>query len=462
MAKTVVVESKPAITKVGTSGNPLEYYVQTTYQVDDNGKLIQNTTKSIINYNKSTFIGIKNYIKAAESSDGGSNWKLENKPDGTPVFGADAQKSLKAGALKADTQKAIISSAKNSPQPLSSDDQKKLASSTKNQASDPGNSSVDGKPVNDADKEAFEKDNKSLKPGTRKEYGNVQYPKDLALEHQDCIKFSIIEYKPSLAKGQDTQGGSPRLVTVDSAGNPTIGKKTLGTITLPIPAGINDSNTVSWQQDPINELQTQFGNIAQQTISGGAAAGAGAAENTAKSFGEYAKTGEGQQGITGLIAGMAVGSNTIQQRAYGSTFNNNLELLFNGPSLRTFSFNFKLSPRNAPEARDIMKIIRFFKQAMSVKRSQSSLLLKTPHTFAISYLTSNKQHPYLNKFKECALTSFNVDYTPEGQYMTYMSSNVNERSMISYNISLTFEELEPIFDDEYGDESSQNILNVGY
>ena len=121
-----------------------------------------------------------------------------------------------------------------------------------------------------------------------------------------------------------------------------------------------------------------------------------------------------------------------------------------------------MSPREPNEAKAVMKIIRFFKQAMSVKRSKTSLLLKSPRTFAISYLTSNKQHPYLNKFKECALTGFNVDYTPEGQYMTYMSSDVSGRSMISYNISLTFQELEPIFDDEYGNESPSQILNVGY
>jgi len=168
------------------------------------------------------------------------------------------------------------------------------------------------------------------------------------------------------------------------------------------------------------------------------------------------------QGLAGKFASMAARTDKLQQRTYGSMFNNNLELLFNGPSLRSFGFTFKLSPRNPAEAKEIMKIIRFFKQAMSVKRSKQSFLLRSPHTFAISYLTSNKQHPYLNKFKECALTGFNVDYTPDGQYMTYMSSNVNERSMISYNISLTFQELDPVFDDEYGRESPNALTGIGY
>lgn len=304
-----------------------------------------------------------------------------------------------------------------------------------------------------------------FKEQTREEYGNVQYPLNLKLEHQDCVKFSILEYRPSAAKGSSgskggSQSGVGRVVLVNE-GTPGIsGAKILGTITLPIPAGINDSNSVDWQGDQINALQQEGQKIAQAVLSGGdVGAAVGDAANRA---GAAVESGEAQKGLAGTFANLATQSNSAQQRASGSIFNNNLELLFNGPSLRTFSFNFKLSPREPNEAKAVMKIIRFFKQAMSVKRSKTSLLLKSPRTFAISYLTSNKQHPYLNKFKECALTGFNVDYTPEGQYMTYMSSDVSGRSMISYNISLTFQELEPIFDDEYGNESPSQILNVGY
>ena len=328
----------------------------------------------------------------------------------------------------------------------------------------PGETDGQAPPPSDTDIDAFGGEvNSPNKEGTRTQYEDVRYPADLALEHQDCIKFSILEYKPSLAKRSNTSTGQSisRIVEVKD-GVPQIGKKPLGTITLPIPAGINDSNTVGWQEDTINKLQEQFGAVAQGFISGGAAGAEPPAQSASNTFSDAVKSGDLQKQLSGLIAGEAVGKPGIQQRTTGTIFNNNLELLFNGPSLRSFAFSFKLSPRNAPEAKNIMKIIRFFKQAMSIKRSKTSLLLKTPHTFAISYITSNKQHPYLNKFKECALTGFNVDYTPEGQYMTYMSSNVNERSMISYQISLTFQELEPVFDDDYGNEAPQNILNVGY
>ena len=71
--------------------------------------------------------------------------------------------------------------------------------------------------------------------------------------------------------------------------------------------------------------------------------------------------------------------------------------------------------------------------------------------------TGQKQHPYLNRFKECALTSCTVDYTPDGTYMTYGNDN-SEPSMTAYRMTLQFGELEPIFDDEYG----LDYDNVGF
>jgi hypothetical protein len=108
-----------------------------------------------------------------------------------------------------------------------------------------------------------------------------------------------------------------------------------------------------------------------------------------------------------------------------------------------------MTPRSKKEAQMVRSIIRTFKQAMSVKRSQSVLLLKSPHTFRISYLTSTKDHPYLNRFKECALTNCSVNYTPDNSYMSYDDSDPDGRSMTAYELTLSFNELEPIFDDDY-------------
>lgn len=295
----------------------------------------------------------------------------------------------------------------------------------------------------------------STKKGTRTSYtGVMKYPINLKSEVQDVIKFSILEYTPSLAGDP----GRKRVVTLEG-NNPIIkGSKRIGVITLPIPAGISDSNPVGWSNDSLNMLQSEAAKFAKGFLEGGVEGATASVENTQNRVGQ---SPEDLKTITeNFFLGTALQAN-IAARASGAINNNNVELLFSGPSLRSFSFQFMFYPRSSDEAKMVRKIIRAFKQSMSVKRSESSLLLKAPHTFAISYMTAGqKAHPYLNKFKECALTSCGVEYTPDGTYMTYGGQTLDdEKSMTAYRLSLTFQELEPIFDDEY---PTDNDATIGF
>ena len=294
--------------------------------------------------------------------------------------------------------------------------------------------------------------------------GRKEYPKDLRYpenmnKNQDCIQFKIIEYIPSklgLSGSEDI-----KLRTTFGTRSP------LSTITLPMPSGgISDRNSVNWQGSELNVAKDALANVAMNAILGGASAGTDSAKK------ELEKATAGNKDLLAAIIAaksseQAVGVNGLLSRAFGVELNPNLELLFNSPELREFSFSFKMTPRSKKEAQIVRAIIRTFKQAMSVKRSESVLLLKAPHTFRISYLTSTKDHPYLNRFKECALTNCSVNYTPDGSYMSYDDSSPDGRSMTAYELSLSFSELEPIFDDDYdkdfdGKDEGKEFTNIGY
>jgi hypothetical protein len=276
------------------------------------------------------------------------------------------------------------------------------------------------------------------------------------LKYQDCIKFSALQY---VAPGLTPKGVS-RVIPGNLKANQEFGnRKILGTVTLPIPGGINDGNSVSWQDDSIDALSKAFADIAKGGITAGGPGMVDATGNQLNGAAPGGNTNAAKSVILSKFIEGATNTSNIQQRLTGNLGNPNLELLFTGPSLRSFTFTFRLSPRSKYEAIEVRKIIRFFKQTMSVKRSESTLLLGSPHTFAIAYLTSNKEHPYLNKFKECALQSCNVSYTPDGNYMSF---NGPEPSMTSYELSLTFKELEAIFDDDYTNLDSNNDTFIGY
>ena len=156
------------------------------------------------------------------------------------------------------------------------------------------------------------------------------------------------------------------------------------------------------------------------------------------------------------IFGANVSPEQLLARSSGQIFNPNLELLFNGPSLRSFSFSFKMTPRSAQEARQCKLIIRSFKQNMAPKTGGdtiggSAIFMKTPNLFELRYRKGNSDHPFLNKFKQCFLTNVAVNYTGEGVYATY-----DDATPISMQLDLQFKDIEPIYFDDY-DKSPQGV-----
>ena len=448
--------SDPFPLKIGNTTS--KYEVKVESNIADSGDV--QASKLTLQKEATTRLG-KSYVDAAVSYDGGKTWfdpssggKSGNKPITTGLLSAEEIKSLKNGELNKAAKGASQTTAQKAGATPKQQDQ--LAN---------GNAAATPKETDTAAQQAaLEKDAKTSYKNTRTEYGFIKYPKYLKAEDQDCIKFSIIEYKPSGLQAQ-TPGGR----TVSLLNNtPTIKgreKNIIGTITLPIPAGIGDQNNVNWAEDSMSPFKQALATIAEGGISGGGE-GAKSGADTALKNALGGGTGALKQLATAKFTEFASGTSNILGRMYGAVENPNMELLFSGPALRTFSFRFKLTPRGPEEAKDVRTIIRCFKQSMSVKRTESTLLLKAPHTFAISYISGNIQHPYLTRFKECALTGCSVDYTPYGSYMTYGKKkdkngtpDIDSHSMVGYELSLTFQELEPLFDDEYG---ANDFDNVGF
>ena len=321
----------------------------------------------------------------------------------------------------------------------------------------PGSPTIPNKP---AEGQLSKDDINTIKDAAGKDYkgrqkypgGDLRYPEKMDT-NQDCIQFKIIKYV-SRGLGLDKNLGLRK--DAPPAGN------ILATITLPMPSGgISDRNSVSWQEGQLNPATEAVATALNSFLLGGAEAGANKAKDQFGAvFGDKSDTKLLKALIASKTIQEALGTNVLS-RQYGVVINPNLELLFDSPSLRDFSFSFKMTPRSKSEAIRVRTIIRYFKQAMSVKRSKSVLLLKAPHTFRIQYKTSNQDHPYLNRFKECALTNCSVNYTPDGQYMSYDDSDPDGRSMTAYELSLSFQELEPIFDDDY-DDGDNSPTNIGY
>ena len=323
-------------------------------------------------------------------------------------------------------------------------------------------------------------------PQSKKRGGILRYPLEALTGTTDYLQIDIKEYfrnsdnaKLIGAKGFGRNTLNNRVGQTRSGSLATKSVMNTGTIILQIPSDIKDGNTANYGESKMNTLtgaaagammgvmksgatsvQMALGNLSTEEglekikgdIGGNLTAGDTDALIDAAKMGLTVKATSSAMGIFGAN----VSPEQLLARSSGQIFNPNLELLFNGPSLRSFSFSFKMTPRSAQEARQCKLIIRSFKQNMAPKTGGdtiggSAVFMKTPNLFELRYRKGNSDHPFLNKFKQCFLTNVSVNYTGEGVYATY-----DDATPISMQLDLQFKEIEPIYFDDY-EKSSQGV-----
>ena len=302
-----------------------------------------------------------------------------------------------------------------------------------------------------------------------------RYPLTMIAETTDYLQIDIVEYVPILSNS-GSFASKPGTRYVNN------GTKRLETVLLPIPSNIQDGNAISTKSSNLNSIAgAALGGVIDVMESGKAlgsgkdfgtalgSAALGLVQNTVNSVGGLAG---GQGFVTRSLASKAIGilganvtADEILARQQGEILNPNMELLFSGPTLRTFRFKFKMTPRNGDESLEVKRLIRCLKKNMAPKvkgtnirntpndigdNANNTTFLKTPNVFELRYRSGNGDHRFLHKFKQCFLESINVTYTADGTYATY-----SDGTPVSILMDLTFKEIEPIYDIDYeGDQVS--------
>jgi len=279
----------------------------------------------------------------------------------------------------------------------------------------------------------------------------LRYPYQALLDTTDYLRVDLLSYDSvrSTGPGNLTRNTVAFNTNVTS---PTKAKNLQSSIILPIPSNVQDGNSVSYSDSSLDGLTAQVYNAVQpafgpQSFNGISQALSKVLKGTTAVITSEEALKVFNKSIAAQAANIPFGGNlTLSQilaRESGQILNPNMELLFNGVTLRSFKFSFKMTPRNKTEAEQIRLIIKSFKLNMAPK-AQSDIFLKTPNVFQLSYRKGDQLHPYLNMFKQCFLTDMSVNYTGEGVYSTY-----SDGSPISYVMDLGFKELEPIYESDY-------------
>lgn len=321
----------------------------------------------------------------------------------------------------------------------------------------------------------------------------LRYPVGALNENSDFLEIGITSYTPnklgssaatalSNTAGISTSGnfGNPFQVSRKERSN----KKSLDhTIFLPIPSNIQDGNSVKYTEGSLDGLTAAaLGAVIPLFNDSSGNPGQDLAELLRRGTAVGLDPGTREYFLRNLAvnaANIPFGGNlTASQllaRQTGNILNPNMELLFDGVTLRSFKFSFKMTPRNKTEAENVKQIIRLLKQSMSPGFSQQgfsgdqqqavgkskiqNLYLSTPAVFELEYKRGSQPHPFLNRFKQCFLTDMSVNYTGEGTYATYGGeSRDGGGTPVSMIMDLSFKELEPLYAGDY----TSSVGGVGY
>ena len=304
------------------------------------------------------------------------------------------------------------------------------------------------------------------------------YPLDIdpRQDHMKIVRYEYLRADINLSKGQRTEftriGGKEKNV----AGDSVIGSNPMGSILLPMPK-VTDVNGVEWgkselningltalgavdnlsgiafnaiRADGINRFQAERQDDAKD------AQGRGVQKDGLMTLGQTMGT-QISLSTANFLMGTDIDMDTYLARTGGKVLNPNAEMLFQGPTIRSFPFSFLMVARSQKEGQEIRKIIRFLKLGMAPK-FRNTTYLANPDIFTLHYKNGPGKKDELdtvNKFSPggLALTNMNVDYAPNGYWSAYRDSHP-----VALRMDLEFTELRPIY---YQDQEKTPEASVG-
>ena len=119
-----------------------------------------------------------------------------------------------------------------------------------------------------------------------------------------------------------------------------------------------------------------------------------------------------------LGTGGDIGNILLQGQGYA--INPQVQMLYRGLGLRTFSLSFVFSPKSQKEAKVVNEIIHTFKYhgapelTSGATVSSQSMYLIPPSLFNVSFMSQGKENPYLPKYADCVLEDIEVNFAPNG------------------------------------------------
>ena len=289
----------------------------------------------------------------------------------------------------------------------------------------------------------------------------LRYPDDGSgnagmTEQSDYVLFQFYEYKPPFQR--NTLGTVADGTQFASDYNQADQYKKAGTsypsIVMYMPEDISTGFRGNWGGKAISTVGADLlraagaeGPLKKLKNAGNAVASAGGRIDQIAAAASIKK-------LVTSVGGDNLSNDDIFGSISGAILNPNTELLFNSVDMRNFQLNFKLVPRNGTEATTCNNIVKTFKKCTLPKRDPGMVFGQTgpaetagfigvPNLCRVTFMKGSSEHDVLPRFKMCAVTQVDVNYTPDGTYATY-----SDGQPVAMTLTLNFQETKICFAEE--------------
>tara|TARA_A100001011_G_scaffold261108_1_gene269597 strand:- start:2016 stop:3233 length:1218 start_codon:yes stop_codon:yes gene_type:complete len=223
----------------------------------------------------------------------------------------------------------------------------------------------------------------------------------------------------TLANGKLVAGNISSAIA-RTAGTPPTTRIT-DSIAIYLPPNVTDSYANTYNA-------TETGLLGYIAASGGAITQAYRDEDFVKAAEGILGTGKGLLTELSKNLGLSIaeiftqaeGGYELANKIFGQSANPYLEVLYGGPQLRTFTYQFKFAPKNERERDNVQKIIQLFRfHSAPEMKDNHNMFLGLPSEFDIHYMYQAEdgvanENSYYPKIATCVLQSVNTNFTPGG------------------------------------------------
>ena len=292
--------------------------------------------------------------------------------------------------------------------------------------------------------------------------GSVRFPHDMLIdEGEDFVMFDFYDYKPPFQDRKIPSGSvlnqELSQYNASSYASQYFKDKAYPQIILYMPQDVTDSFSAKWQGKKFGALTTgilaaagddqAIGKLNNLKRAAEGVLNRGTAEAAAKIV----------TGLASKITGDTISANDLFTGISGVARNPNVEVLFQSMELRTFDLTFKMAPYDNQDVQNMDAVIRLFKMAMlpQYKLSEGTKVfgmdndfleagfIQVPKLCAVNFMRGSNRNHFLPKYKMCAITDVNVNYTPDNVYATFDRS-----SPVATELKLSFMETKLVFSED--------------